>query len=197
MQARATKRESPPDPPSERTTSAASTSSSSLRTVASLATPPTPISEDLVAFLAQGVSLLVGTCDATLTPHCTRATGVRIHPDRCHATVYLPEVTSRNTVTHVAVNPRVAVLVSQPLDHRSFQMKGSVVRVAPAPSEALAFIEAYLASFARVLETVGMPYEVVTNLSHWPSVALELQLEELFLQTPGPGAGARLSGPSV
>lgn len=158
---------------------------------------PTPISEDLVAFLAQGVSLLVGTCDASLTPHSLRATGVRIHADRRHATVYLPEVTSRNTVTDVTANPRVAVLVSQPLDHRSFQMKGRVTRVGPAPDDAQAFVEDYLAGFARVLEVVGMPYEVVTNLSHWPSVALEFSLDELYLQTPGPGAGARLTGDSL
>jgi len=159
--------------------------------------PQTPIGEDLVAFLAQGVSLLVGTCDASLTPHSLRATGVRVHADRCHATVYLPAVTSRNTVTDVTANPRVALLVSQPLDHRSFQMKGRVTRVGPAPSDDQAFIEEYLAGFARVLEVVGMPYEVVTNLSHWPSVALEFSLDELYLQTPGPGAGARLTGDSL
>jgi len=157
----------------------------------------TPLSDELIAFLAQGVSLLVGTCDASRTPHTLRATGVRVHDDRRHATVYLPAVTSRNTVTDVAANPRVAVLVSQPLDHRSFQMKGTVTRVGPAPPEAQAFIEEYLAGFARVLEVVGMPYEVVTNLSHWPSVALEFSVDDLYLQTPGPGAGARLAGPSL
>jgi hypothetical protein len=175
-----------------------------LRTVASLATPPTtpisqspPLGPELIAFLEQGVSLLVGTCDASLTPHSLRATGVRVHDDHRHVTLYLPEVTSRNTVTDVAANPRVAVLASQPLDHRSFQLKGAVTRVGPAPDEARPLVEEYLAGFARVLELVGMPYEVVANLSHWPSVALEFRVEELYLQTPGPGAGARLSGHSL
>lgn len=124
-----------------------------------------------------------------------RATGLRIHPDGLHVTVYLPAATSRNTVTDVTENPRVAILVSQPLSHRSFQIKGAVTQVAQAPDDARAFIEEYLAGFARVLETIGMPYEVVMMLSHWPSLALEVRLSELYLQTPGPGAGARLSGP--
>jgi len=157
----------------------------------------TPLSDELIAFLAQGVSLLVGTCDASRTPHSLRATGMRIHDDRRHATVYLPAVTSRNTVTDVAVNPRVAVLASLPLDHRSLQLKGAVTRVGTAPGEAQPFIEEYLAGFGRVLEVVGMPYEVITNLSHWPSVALEFSVDELYVQTPGPGAGARLTGTTL
>ncbi|MDB4971826.1 MAG: hypothetical protein JWN48_167 [Myxococcaceae bacterium] len=149
---------------------------------------------EVLAAIGEGVSLLVGTCDASLTPHCLRATGLRVHEDGNHVTVYLPEVTSRNTVTDVTANPRVAVLLSQPLTHRSFQLKGVVTKLGPAPEEALPLVEEYLSGFARVLETVGMPYEVVTMISHWPSIALEVQVEEVFLQTPGPGAGARISG---
>jgi hypothetical protein len=159
--------------------------------------PATTLSDELLDFIAQGVSLLVGTCDGAQVPHAMRAVGLQIHDDRRHATVYLPEVTSRHTVTDVAVNPRVAVLVSQPLDHRSFQMKGAVIKVAPADEDARAVVEAYLAQFGRQLETVGMPFEVLNMLSRWPAVALELSIDELFLQTPGPGAGQRLAGHSL
>lgn len=152
------------------------------------------LNQDLADFVEQGVSLLVGTCDAARVPHAMRAVGLQLHDDRRHATVYLPEVTSRHTVTDVAVNPRVAVLVSHPLDHRSFQMKGQVTKVSPASEGERAHVERYLERFARQLETVGMPYEVVGMLSHWPALALEFSVEELYLQTPGPGAGQRLSG---
>ncbi|MDB4987279.1 MAG: hypothetical protein JWN04_2457 [Myxococcaceae bacterium] len=144
--------------------------------------------------LAAGASLIVGTCDGSSTPHSLRATGMRIHEDGRHVTVYLPEVTSRNTVTDVAANPRVALLLSQPLTHHSFQLKGAVTRVEPAAEADRALIEDYLAGFARVLEVVGMPTEMVMMISHWPSIALEFRIDELYLQTPGPGAGARLSG---
>jgi hypothetical protein len=155
------------------------------------------LSDELVDFIAQGVSLLVGTCDDAKIPHAARAVGLQVHDDRRHATVYLPEVTSRHTVTDVAVNPRVAVLVSQPIDHRSFQMKGAVIKVSPAGEGERAEVEAYLARFGRQLETVGMPFEMTSMVSHWPAVAIELAIEELFLQTPGPGAGQRLSGHSL
>jgi len=125
-----------------------------------------------------------------------RATGLRFHDDDVHVTVYLPEVTSRNTVTDVAVNPRVAVLMSHPLTHRSFQLKGTMVSLGAAPDSEQPFVEAYLSTFAHVLEHVGMPYEVVTMISHWPSIALVMRVEAVYLQTPGPGAGAQLLGPN-
>ncbi len=158
--------------------------------------PVITFSDELVDFVAQGASLLVGSCDAAQVPHAMRAMGLRIHDDRRHATVYLPEVTSRHTVTDVAVNPRVAVTASQPVDHKSFQMKGRVTKVSPATEAERAYVEGYLESYGRRLEAVGFPFDVVSMLSHWPAIALELQVEELFLQTPGPGAGQRLAGQS-
>jgi hypothetical protein len=150
------------------------------------------VTAEVLAVIKQGVSLLVGTCDAVRTPHSTRATGLHIHEDGSRATVYLPEVTSRHTVSDVAVNPRVALLVSQPLSLTSFQLKGAVLSVGLAPEAARPLVEEYLSSFAHVLEAVGMPFEVVTMLSHWPSIALELSIDELYVQTPGPGAGSPL-----
>ena len=156
---------------------------------------PSLVTDELVAFLAQGVSVLVGTCDRAGVPACMRATGLLLTPDRQQATVYLPEVTSRNTVTNVRDNPRVAVYASYPLDHKSYQMKGPVLDVSPAPESARALIEAYVATWSSVLEVIGMPSEMARLLAQWPSVALTLRIDELYLQTPGPGAGAAVGGP--
>jgi hypothetical protein len=155
------------------------------------------LSDELIDFIAQGVSLTVGTCNAARVPHAMRAVGIQVHEDRAHATVFLPEVTSRHTVTDVALNPRVAVLVSQPLDHKSLQIKGAVIEVAPATDAQREQVETYLSRFGRTLEAVGMPYEVVTMISHWPAVGLVLSIDELYLQTPGPGAGQRWSGQAL
>lgn len=123
--------------------------------------------------------------------------GFRLHADRRHATVFLPELTTGATVAQLRENPRIAVLASYPLDHRSLQMKGSVRHITAAPERDRPYVQAYLAAFASVLEVVGMPYEVVTMVTHWPAIAVELAIEELYVQTPGPGAGQKLQGPSL
>jgi len=163
--------------------------------MACLPSPPeSPITDEIAAFLAQGVSILVGTCDADGNPACMRATGIRLADDRRHATVYLPEATSRHTLTNVRANARVAVYLSYPLDHRSYQLKGPVTAVAPADESARADIERYMEVWSGAVEHIGMPLEVLMTVARWPSVALQFRIDELFLQTPGPGAGALLPG---
>lgn len=158
---------------------------------------PSLISDDIAAFLSQGLSLLVGTCDRDGAPECMRAMGLWLHPDRQRLTVYLPEATSQATLQNVRENPRLALIGSWPLTHRSYQIKGTVTQVAPAEESARPILDRYLAEFGDVLEKIGMPTEVVTLLSHWPSVAVELRIEELYEATPGPGAGSKLGGGPV
>jgi hypothetical protein len=157
--------------------------------------PSRVVSDEVAAFLSQGVSTLVGSASASRVPRCVRAVGIRLHGDRQRATVYLPEATATNTLSNLRENPRIAVLTSYPLDHRSLQLKGPVHAITPAADSERGFIEAYLSTFARVLEVIGMPYEVITMVTHWPALAIDFGVEELFVQTPGPGAGAKLEGP--
>lgn len=152
------------------------------------------ISDEIAEFLAQGVSLLVATCDAARRPEAIRAVGLRTAPDRQHVTVYLPEATSARTRANLLVNDRIALVASYPLDHRSLQLKGTVKRVALAEPRELPWLEEYLDKFGGVVEVIGMPFEIVRMVSHWPAFALEIQIRELFVQTPGPGAGARWAG---
>jgi hypothetical protein len=147
--------------------------------------------------LAQGVSLLVATCDTNAVPECMRAVGLKLSPERDRATVYLPSPTSQETRSNLLVNGRIALLASYPLDHRSLQLKGAVTRVELADPSALPFVQSYVDRFASVLEVVGMPPDLVRMISHWPAFAVDFSIEELFVQTPGPGAGAPLSGASL
>jgi len=41
---------------------------------------------------------------------------------------------------------------------------------------------------------LGTPRALIERLTRWPAYAIRIHVEETFLQTPGPGAGARLQG---
>ena len=54
----------------------------------------------------------------------------------------------------------------------------------------------YLAAFVDQLYMVGVPRALGRRMRTAPSVAVTFEVEEVFAQTPGPGAGRRLEAAS-
>jgi hypothetical protein len=52
------------------------------------------------------------------------------------------------------------------------------------------FVRRRLNEFADVLDEIGLPRRIFRSVSHWPAFAVEITVEEVFDQTPGPRAGA-------
>lgn len=153
----------------------------------------TKISPELTELMESGVSILVGTRDAKLRPECVRAVGARIHAGGESLTVYLPEAVALRTLKNLDDNGQVAVTFSRPIDHRTIQVKGTCLGVRPAGEEDRLLQEDYLAALREQLQLVGLPRVVTRRMRWWPSVAVRVSVRELFQQTPGPQAGARLS----
>lgn len=150
------------------------------------------IPADLVAFLESGISVLVGTRDARLVPEATRAVGARVEGGRAELTVLLPAATSAAALANLRDNGRIAVCFSRAFDHRAVQVKGRAVEVRDAEASDRALVERYRAALADEWGRVGVPPRATLRLAHWPCVAVRLRVEGIFLQTPGPGAGAPL-----
>jgi hypothetical protein len=153
---------------------------------------PGVISDEVFAFLAGGKSIVVGSRDAQLLPECARAVGLRAWPDRRHVSVFLPLATSARTLENLRDNGRIAITVSNPPDHRTVQLKGTLHALAPASEEDVEAVRAYIAQVAAVLDVLGMPAQLVSRINGLPCVRADVRVGELFLQTPGPGAGMAL-----
>ena len=54
-------------------------------------------------------------------------------------------------------------------------------------------IDTYLVGFSELLASVGLPRRVGRRLTTWPAHAIDVDIAEVFAQTPGPGAGNRMS----
>ena len=61
-----------------------------------------------------------------------------------------------------------------------------------APAEE-AFVQKRWNEFAAVLDEIGLPRGVMHGVAHWPAFAVEMTIEQVFDQTPGPNAGAALA----
>lgn len=148
---------------------------------------------ELVDLLESGPSMLVATRDAERMPECTRAVGVRLHDDRARATLFLPRSVGARAAANLAIEPRLALTVSRPYDHRTYQIKGRTTAVRDATEEEREIVEGYRAALAVSLDVVGIPRRMTKRISMWPAYAIDLEITDVFDQTPGPGAGARLS----
>jgi hypothetical protein len=150
------------------------------------------LSEALVEFIESGVSIVVGSRDANNRPECSRGLGAKVGDDRHTLTIYLNFALSERMRADFADNGRIAIGFSRIIDHRSVQLKGRVSALRPATPPDHEIQDRYLAAFAEQVSYAGMPRSVVRNVRLRPAVAVEVEVEELFHQTPGPGAGRRI-----
>jgi hypothetical protein len=142
--------------------------------------------------LEPGVSVIVGSVDTLGNPACCRGVGLRSDDDLASVTVYLPVATSQETIANVAANGRLAVVTAHPLDHCATQLKGIVSTTRLARDDEEPFVRGHLGGFGSVLNKIGYPPRLTKAIRHWPAFALEMKVDEIFEQTPGPRAGTRL-----
>lgn len=139
---------------------------------------------------AGGLSLVVGTVDQEGMPGCCRAVGVRSSPDASQVTVFVPVATSQTIVTNLASNGRVAVVFSEPVSHETIQLKGTSTTVRLAAPDEKEIVRRQMEKFAEILDQLGMPRRITSRVNRWPAFAIEIAVEKVFDQTPGPKAGS-------
>ncbi len=151
-----------------------------------------PLPPDLVAFAHTGISVLIGTADATGAPDCVRGTGVRIWPGACQLTLLMPQVTGGTSIENLRATGKVAVALSEIRTHRTMQVKGRVLAIREGSAEDRADAKHYVGMFAEQLALIGEPYELTRTFGYWPLWAIDVDIETVFAQTPGPAAGAKM-----
>ena len=155
----------------------------------------TTLPADLVAMMARGVSVIVGSRDAKLRPSIMRAVGSRVEADGRDITVYLSRPQSRQLVQDLAATGHIAVVFSVPSTHRSVQLKASRVEMRNADADDAPVLARYLASMEHEVQQVGFaPPLTRAMLAHRLEdvVAVRFTPEQAFDQTPGPKAGTKL-----
>jgi hypothetical protein len=147
------------------------------------------IPEEALELLHGGLSLLVASCDAAGNAVCTRGVGFRVWADREHVTLFLPTATAGPVSDHLLERPRVACVLSRPHDYLTLQLKGTALAVGAASDDDRALVERFVQEFAVLIDGLGVPQSVAERIHHWPCLAVDVAVHELFRQTPGPGAG--------
>jgi antitoxin component of RelBE/YafQ-DinJ toxin-antitoxin module len=154
------------------------------------------LTDAVLEFFGVARSVAAASCNALRQPHATRCAAVRVHDDRKRVSLYVAEVVAPPLLRNIAETGRLAVQLSNPADHRTLQIKGRTLRSGLAPEADRAFVESFVEQLAHVVDELGISYERVVRMTCWPAIVVELDVEEIYLQTPGPGAGAPLGARS-
>jgi hypothetical protein len=153
------------------------------------------ITPSIAAFLEGPNSTMVASHDAGLVPEIARAVAVACAPDGQTVTVVLPTNPSADVIRQLQSDPRIAIVSELTPTHRTLQLKGRATSIRPSRDDERPAIEAALTAFSNQLEQIGMPRRLTERLVVWPATSIEVRVEQIFEQSPGPGAGDPFTSP--
>jgi hypothetical protein len=152
------------------------------------------IDDGMVRVLESACVMTVGTRDANLEPHFTRALGGVAHADREHVTFFVPRVLAQQAIRDLEDNGRIAFQVvahGASNAFKAFQLKGRFVSHRDAHPEEERLQTEYKKQVTAACREMGIPHGFWLAIAYNPATAVTFAVEEAFNQTPGPGAGER------
>lgn len=137
----------------------------------------------------------VGTRDAEHRPYHVTVVGAVADDDRRTVTFFVPESRAARLLSNLRDNGRVAFTMGM-ASHEAYQCKGTYLSSRATTDEDIARQEAYRHTLLAAVreaypEEIARP--LVLGFAYRPGVAVTFRVDEVFLQTPGPGAGTRMA----
>jgi hypothetical protein len=152
------------------------------------------VDEATTTFLEAGSALIIGTVDADGAPFAGRGWGLDVL-DGGRLRLLL-DASDEGTIANVAAGRAIAVTAADVRTLRSMQLKGRALGIEETTDADRERWGRYLdAFFTDLRETDGTPRELTDRFAPDDVVACTIEVHELFDQTPGPGAGARIGQP--
>lgn len=153
--------------------------------------PLAALPAELYALLDGPSIMYIATRNAAMEPLSTLAFGLQSAADDRELTVFVPAVLAPLVVANLRDNGQMAVELVRPSDHRALQIKGVWLGERRTSDDDRAFLTRYHNALLQEMNLVGVPRTKWDRLAWWPAIALRMEVRDVFVQTPGPGAGRR------
>lgn len=151
------------------------------------------IEASVASFIEGRVMILVATRNRHHRPMIGRASGARFDADQGTIAVLVSASQWPKAVEHALPQTPISTTFVKPDDYRAYQIKGMIANVRPANAVEDARGAQYVEDMLATLGQLGVSrLQLSTTLSDRDLVRIEFWPRDLFVQTPGPGAGRRL-----
>ena len=152
----------------------------------------------IIRFLEQHANLaFAGTRDRNLVPFGNRVSGWRLDSDQRTMTVFIPDEFTHRLVESLQHNGEVAVTVEAFPSHETYQFKGRYLRHRHALPDDVETVNRIRRRFVKSVKPIFhlQADDLINAFVSPPALAVDFEVSEVYLQTPGPGAGTRLIPP--
>ena len=142
--------------------------------------------------IAGGVATIVATRDEQLRPSIGRGWGISVSAAGDEVTLCVEAAEGSRMRANLEAGGVIAVTCSLPTTYRTVQLKGPVLTVAePNPAQRNQ-VRDHAEAFSAEAEQVGLPPRSGFRLLDDALASVSFAVAEVYDQTPGPNAGARM-----
>ena len=149
------------------------------------------LTDEVMELLDSPCGVYLGTRNAELVPHTHRVWGIRSSEDRRLVTVLMSRVFAGPLESSLVDNGRVTLTVSRFTDFKTFQLKGRHLETREVDDDDISLYERTRSMCADAMSQMGFPADVSRRIVARPDIAVTFEVEAIFCQTPGKGAGRR------
>jgi hypothetical protein len=142
--------------------------------------------------IAGGVATIVASRDERLRPSIGRGWAIALSDSGTEVTLCVEAPAGSRMHDNLQSNGAIAVTCSRPTTYRTVQLKGRVTTIAQPSAEQLAAVDRHAEAFSNEAEQVGLGPDSGVRLLDRGLASVSFKVAEVYDQTPGPSAGARM-----
>ena len=149
----------------------------------------------IIRFLEERANIaFAGTRDANLVPSGHRVSGWQADGSGRTLTAFVPLPWANRLVESLLDNGAIAVTIQEAGTHETYQFKGRYLSHRPVQPAEIAIATLARERFVKGLHVSDERLASLVRASiPAPSLAVDIEVHEVFVQTPGPGAGSRIA----
>jgi hypothetical protein len=138
-----------------------------------------------------------GTRNQDLVPLGHRVSGWRVSADGQRLTALIAEGFTAHLLESLEHNGEFALTVEEFPSHETYQFKGRYLGHRPLQPDDVEIVAGIRERFFKSVRPIftGAPEQLLKAFVLEACLAVEFEVHEVYLQTPGPGAGRRLVPP--
>jgi hypothetical protein len=150
----------------------------------------------LLKFLERASIGYAATRDRSLVPHFHWVCGWTVEPDPSTLSFHVSSPFPERLLQDVAECPRIALTIEAIGPHETYQFKGEFAATRePGPGDLASFErgrERFVTDVLAIEQRFDFAPDTLERYLGAPALVVTMAVQEIFLQTPGPGAGRRM-----